>query len=57
MIGKPVVNLDIEPTFLQKYNIAKIQQIADLIREFLIGKVKLMTYPNKLTVKIPLSKK
>ncbi|CAD8074449.1 unnamed protein product [Paramecium sonneborni] len=57
MIGQPVINLDIEPTFLQKYNIAKIQQIADLIREFLIGKVKLMTYPNKLTIKIPLSKK
>ncbi|CAD8058189.1 unnamed protein product [Paramecium primaurelia] len=57
MIGQPVINLDIEPTFLQKYNIAKIQQIADLIREFLIGKVKLMTYPNKLSIKIPLSKK
>ncbi|CAD8069904.1 unnamed protein product [Paramecium sonneborni] len=57
MIGQPVINLDIEPTFLQKYNIAKIQQIADLIREFLIAKVKLMTYPNKLTIKIPLSKK
>ncbi|CAD8159001.1 unnamed protein product [Paramecium pentaurelia] len=57
MIGYPVINLDIETIILQKYNIANILQINDLIREFLIGKVKLMTYPNKLSIKVPLSKK
>ncbi|CAD8067976.1 unnamed protein product [Paramecium primaurelia] len=57
MIEYPVINLDIETIILQKYNIANILQINDLIREFLIGKVKLMTYPNKLSIKVPLSKK
>ncbi|CAK77116.1 unnamed protein product (macronuclear) [Paramecium tetraurelia] len=57
IIGQPAINLDIELNLLQKYNVAKIQQITDLIREALIGKVKLMTYPNTVSIKLPLSKK
>ncbi|KAM3146646.1 hypothetical protein pb186bvf_001176 [Paramecium bursaria] len=57
MIGQPVLNLDIEPTISQKFNIANIPSVGDLMREFLINKIKLMTYPNKLTIPLPISRK
>jgi hypothetical protein len=45
------MNISIEPT-ISKYNISVAN---DIIKEFLIYKIKMLTYPNKETITVPLA--
>lgn len=45
------MNISIEPT-ISKYNISVAN---DIIKEFLIYKIKMLTYPNKESITVPLA--
>ncbi|CAK75164.1 unnamed protein product (macronuclear) [Paramecium tetraurelia] len=50
-VGEPSMNISIEPT-ISKYNISVAN---DIIKEFLIYKIKMLTYPNRETITVPLA--
>jgi len=54
-VGEPTMNLNIEPT-ISNYNLSdKFSLTNDIIREFIIHKIKMLTYPNKERISVPLA--
>jgi hypothetical protein len=53
-VGNPSFELKVEP-ILKSYNLSKIPKMADLIKTALDNKIKLLCYPNKKRIDIPLS--
>lgn len=54
-VGEPIMNIAIEPT-ISNYNISEMLSISnDILREFVIYKIKMLTYPNKEQINVPLA--
>lgn len=55
-IGQPVLGLGIEPK-VASYNLGNLGSVSEILSELVLNKVKLITFPNKQTVEIPITKK
>lgn len=54
-VGEPVMNLAIMPS-INNYDITNTFSFAkDILREFIIYKIRMLTYPNKESIQVPLS--
>ncbi|KAM3141917.1 hypothetical protein pb186bvf_006003 [Paramecium bursaria] len=54
-VGEPQMNITIEPT-ISNYNLSTMISISnDIMREFIIYKIKMLTFPNKEQIQVPLA--
>ncbi len=55
-VNDPVLEIQINPLVgKSQYNIGNLPQIQELINEMILSKIRKMTYPNRKTLKIPMS--
>ncbi|KAL4444837.1 hypothetical protein ABPG74_016045 [Tetrahymena malaccensis] len=53
-IGEPVLSIDIDPIISKKYHVSRLPRV--ILQEIISQKIKKMTFPNRDSIKIPLSK-
>ena len=55
-IGEPALSISIEPTFgVSKVNLKKIPYLENVIRNLIFSGIETCTYPNKSTMKLPMT--